>query len=94
MQVVVSEQTTELIAQRAGCLYVWPKKQRCCGGATTLVTSAQPKAGTTFTRVPDVEQFALYLPTNLARTPSELHLDVARFPERIQAFWDGCVWVV
>ena len=38
--------------------------------------------------------FELYVPAGLARLPEELHLEVQRFPRRVEAYWNGCAWLV
>jgi hypothetical protein len=93
MQVVVSEQAAELIAERGGRLYVWLKRGRCCGTVTTLTAASEPKAGKAFRHVAGIDRFELYVPSALARLPDELHLEVRRFPRRVEAYWNGCAWV-
>jgi hypothetical protein len=94
MRVVVSESAGELIQARGGRLYVWLKGAHCCRSVTTLATASEPPAGRAFRQVESSEPFELYLPTGLARLPEELHLDVGRRRRRVEAYWDGCVWVV
>jgi len=94
MRVVVSESAGELIQARGGRLYVWLKRAQCCRGVTTLTTASEPPAEKTFRRVESRESFELYVPTGLVRLPDELHLDVGRRRRRVEAYWDGCVWVV
>ena len=93
MRVVVSAPAAEAIREQGGRLYVWPKRSRCCGGATTLATAASPPADKDF-RKEDAPGFELYLPTHLARLPDELHVDARGRSRRIQAYWNGCAWVV
>ena len=93
MDVVVSDRAAELIAERGGRLYVWLKRGSCCGTVTTLAAASEPQAGKAFRRVADTECFELYVPSALDRLPDELHLDVRRFPRRVEAYWDGCAWV-
>jgi len=94
MQVVVSDQASDLIKQNGGRVYVWPKTSRCCRAVTTLATSNEPPRRREFVRVETGEQFELYLDTRLRRLPDELHLDFHRFPRRVEAYWNGCAWVV
>ncbi len=93
MRLVVSDPAAELIDERGGRLYVWPRKARCCGALTTLATSSQPPQRQEFRRVPASERFELFLPARLARLPDELHLETRRFPRRVEAYWNGCAWV-
>ncbi len=93
MRVIVSDAAADLIDEHGGRLYVWPKRSRCCNPATFLVTSETAKAGTAFRQVAD-EPFEVYVPEQLARLPDELHVEVRRFPRRVEAYWNGCAWIV
>jgi hypothetical protein len=93
MLVVVSDPAVELIAEGGGRLYVWPKKSRCCGAITRLVSASDPPRGKQFRRVSEDDRFELFLPIGLARLPDELYIDAHRFPRRVEAYWDGCAWV-
>ena len=93
-QLVVSDSARELIKERGGRLYVRMKKARCCGAVTMLVSSSEPPAGVEFRRVPGDEDFEVFLPVHLGRLPDELHVEARRFPRRIEAYWNGCAWVV
>ena len=94
MRVVASDPAAELIQEQGGRLYVWLKRGRCCGTVTTLAAATEPPAGKEFQRVDNGEDFALYLPATLQRLPDELHLGLRRFPRRVQAYWNGCAWVI
>jgi len=94
MRVVVSDSTVDLIQQRGGCIYVWLKQGRCCGAVATLATSSEPPKRKEFERAEATEDFELYLDTRLSRLPDELHLDIRRFPRRVEAYWNGCAWVI
>jgi hypothetical protein len=94
MRLVVSDAATDLIEERGGRLYVWMRQGRCCGGATTrLETSSEPPARREFRNVSAGEGFELFVAASLA-LPDELHIDVRRFPRRVEAYWNGCAWVV
>jgi hypothetical protein len=93
MRVLYSDPAAELIDERGGRLYVWPKSGRCCGSFTMLATATDPPPGREFRRVEAGERFELYISAGLARLPDELHLDVRRFPRRVDAYWNGCAWV-
>ena len=94
MRVVVSNPAAELIEERGRRDYVWLKRGRCCGGVTTLGTSSEPPRRKTFVRVEAGEQFELYLDARIPRLPEALHLDLRRFPRRVEAYWNGCAWVI
>ena len=38
--------------------------------------------------------FDLYLDARLSQFPDELHFDLRRFPRRVEAYWNGCAWVI
>jgi len=94
MRVVVSNPASDLIEENGGRVYVWLKRSRCCGAVTTLATSTERPRRGEFARVETAERFELYLQAGLSRLPDELHLDARRFPRRVEAYWNGCVWVV
>jgi len=92
MRLVVSDAAVDLIRERGGRLYVSVRRGRCCRGVDTLATAYEPPAGRDFRRVEESEDFELYLPA-LLWPPDELHVDVGRFPRRVEAFWNGCAWI-
>ena len=79
--------------EQGGQLYVWLKRARCCGSVTTLATATSPPPDKEFLLV-DGADFELYLPSSLTRVPDELHIELRRRPRRVEAYWNGCVWVV
>jgi hypothetical protein len=93
VRTIVSDPALNLIAERGGRLYVWLKRGRCCGGITRLVTASEPPRGKEFRRVGACERFELHMPVGVSRLPDELHIDVRRYPRRLEAYWNGCAWV-
>jgi hypothetical protein len=93
MRVVASGSALGSIEEGGGRLYVWLKRGSCCGNVTTLATASAPPPGKEF-RLVDSADFELYLPVSLTRIPDELHLELRRFPRRVEAYWNGCAWVV
>jgi hypothetical protein len=94
MELVVSDSAVDLIRERGGRLYVWVKRSRCCGAPATVSTAAEPPRGVgEFRQIEGCESFELFVPKHLARLPHELHVDVRRWPRRVEAYWDGCAWV-
>lgn len=93
MDVIASGPAADLIRQRGGRLYVWLKGGRCCGNVTTLASATEPPEDKEFLPV-DAGDFEVYLPAGLERLPDELHIDVRHFPRRVEAYWNGCAWVV
>jgi hypothetical protein len=94
MRLVVSEPAAELIAQRGGRLYVWPTRAQCCGSVMRLASSSTRPNGKDFRRVVGADDYEVYMPSGLGRLPDELHVEVRRFPRRLESYWDGCAWVV
>ncbi len=94
MKVVVSEGAAQLIEERGGQLYVWVKKGRCCGAVRTLATSIEAPPRQEFRRIEADDRIELMIPAHLDPLPDELQLEVRRFPRRIEAYWNGCAWVV
>jgi hypothetical protein len=93
MRIVVSDPAAELIGERGGRLYVWPRRALCCGAVTRLTAASEPRPDTAFRRVDGGNDVELYVPEGLNPLPEELHLEVRRFPRRIEAYWNGCAWV-
>lgn len=93
MRVIASEHVAALINARGGRLYVWPQAIRCCGGGI-LRASTRPGKRIEFARSDAASEFELYMPAQIARPPEELHLDVRRFPRRVEAYWNGCAWII
>ena len=60
----------------------------------TLVARTELKHGSDFQSAGSSAGFELFLPRTLARLPEELQIEARRFPRRIEAYWDGCAWVV
>lgn len=94
MRVVVSAHAEEIIREHGGRLYVWTKRTRCCGGTTTLAAATSPPGDREFRREEASASFDVYLPTRLARLPDELHVEARGRLRRIEAYWNGCAWVV
>ena len=94
MRLVVSEPASALIAERGGRLYVWPTRARCCGSVTRLRSACTPPAGKEFRRIDSAGECEVYVPSRLARLPEELHVELKRYPRRVESYWDGCAWVV
>ena len=93
MNVIASGPATGVIRQQGGRLYVWLERGRCCGNVTTLASATKPPEGKEFRSI-DAGDFEVYFPLGLERLPDELHVDVRRFPRRVEAYWNGCAWVV
>jgi hypothetical protein len=91
---VASPRAVALIRERGGRLYVWLDRQRCCQGATYLHTAFGRPPGHLFDAIGTDQRFELHLDTGSRQPPSEIHLDVRGLRrERVEAYWNGCVFV-
>jgi hypothetical protein len=94
MKVISDPGVDEMVRERGGRLYVWPDHLRCCQGATYLLTSSEPPGGRMFQRVEGAERFELWFDPGHLVPPDELHLDVRGWrTKRVEAYWNGCVFV-
>ncbi len=94
LRIVATDEARQLIAADGGRLYVRLRKPRCCGAATTLVTRTTTDDPQSYRSLGVDAGFELFVPQGLLRLPDELHVDVRRRPRRVEAYWDGCAWVV
>jgi len=94
MRVVASPEARELVRDGGGRLFVWAKTSRCCGPVTYLRASTQaPEAE--FRRV-EADGMDVYLASGIRELPEELHVEVQsrRRRRRLEAYWDGCAYLV
>ena len=93
MRVIASPEAVELVHLRGGRLFVWTKRGRCCGaGLTWLEASIENPGGRDFERID--APFDLYVALG-GHGPEELHVDACgRRRRRVEAYWNGCAWVV
>jgi hypothetical protein len=95
MRVIASNSAADFIDQQGGRIYVWLKTGRCCGATTTLATALEPPKQKHFERAEENQRFDLYLDARMSsRLPDELHFEFRRFPRRVEAYWNGCAWVI
>ena len=94
MRVVASDQAVNLIEEQGGRLYVWLKRGRCCGGVTTLASATAAPADKQFRLVGGDSRFELYLPASLDPDTRGASDRATTVPRGIDAYWNGCAWVV
>ena len=94
VRVIASDEAVRFVREAGGRLYVWPRKSRCRGAVTVLAASTEAPRGRTFRSLALCQDVDVLAPATLARTPDELHLELRRFPRRVEAYWNGCAWVV
>jgi hypothetical protein len=95
VKVIAKSDVADLVRRRGGRLYVWADPHRCCTGAMTyLATSSEPPPDRTFA-AHSADGFELYLDPGSASPPEELHLALKGWrEERVEAYWNGCVFVI
>jgi hypothetical protein len=93
MRVRASAEAVQLVQDRGGKLYVWPRKTRCCGGSVIFLETSSEAGERPFRRVP-ADGIELYLDERM-REPDELELDVGGLRRKhVHAYWDGCAYVI
>jgi hypothetical protein len=96
MKVLATAEARSHIRERGGLLFVWVTRPRGMirGAIKFLRTSTEPPEDAFEWQRVETKGFILFLPPGLRR-PRELHLEVrGRFRRRVDAFWDGCVFVM
>ena len=96
MRVMTSPEARSYIRDHGGLLFVWIKARRGMvrGALQMLKTSTEPPANALDWQRIETKGFVLFLPPGLRR-PSELHLEVRGWSRRrIDAFWEGCAFVI
>lgn len=95
MNLIAATTAVEFIQRRGGELYIWKKRSRCCGGAfVTLGAATEAPIGVEFRSVAHTDDFELFVPATMQQLPDELRVEARRFPNRIEAYWNGCAWIV
>jgi hypothetical protein len=93
MHVVASPEAREAVQAGGGRLFVWKKTSRCCGPITYLQASTEAP-GRDFRRV-EADGIEVYFAAGIRELPDELHVELrGLLRKRLEAYWDGCAWVV
>ncbi len=92
MRVVASPEAREVVREGGGRLFVWARKSRCCGSVTYLRASTEAPERE-FRRV-EADGIDVYLAAGIRELPKELHVEVHGRRRRLEAYWDGCAYVV
>jgi hypothetical protein len=97
VRVAASPESRAFIVERGGQLFVWPDVHKCCRSALTLLSTSTtpPSDAFEFTRV-DAYGISLFLHPSMRRLPEEMELSLRGKGRRqhIEAYWDGCVYVI
>ena len=90
-----ADDVRSFVRERGGRLFVWATAHLCCAGRYALLdTGTTPPDGRQrrFRRL-DADGFELYLDVGARRLPERLTLEMGRWPRKVRAFWNGCVYV-
>jgi hypothetical protein len=92
VRVVASPEAREVVREGGGRLFVWARRSRCCGSITYLRASTEAPERE-FRRV-EAGDINVYLAAGIRELPKELHVEVHGRRKRLEAYWDGCAYVV
>jgi hypothetical protein len=96
MKVLTTAEARTHIRERGGLLFVWATSpRRMVRGATRFLrTSTVPPDDVFEWERVEAKGFIVFLSPRLRR-PRELHLELGgRYRRRVDAFWDGCAFVM
>ena len=96
MKVLATPEARSFIRERGGLLFVWVKAPRGMvrGALRFLSTSTEPPQDALDWQRVETKGFVVFLPPGLRR-PRELHVEVrGRLRRRVDAFWEGCAFVL
>ena len=94
MKLHLSDAAREAILAHGGEVYVWLRSSRCCGGAAAelAVSLLAPHEAQDFEgRV--VDGLRVNLSLGRRPPPEEILVDVRGRRRRLEAYWDGCLFV-
>ena len=94
MRLVADPEAVEFVRAHGGRLFLTMSRGCCSGGVRWLETSTEPQGRRRFERILDDDELEVYAPAGM-RLPDDLELRLRRFPRRrIEAYWNGCAWVL
>lgn len=96
MEVLTTAEARSHIRERGGSLFVWATSSGRVARCATrfLRTSTEPPPDAFEWRRVETKGFIVFLSPGL-RVPRELHLELrGRFQRRVEAFWEGCAFVM
>jgi hypothetical protein len=90
MRIFATPEARSLIMEKGGLLFVWATT----GVVKFLKTSTEPPPDALVWQRVEANGLLVFLPPKL-RLPRELHLEArGRLRRRVEAFWNGCAFVV
>ncbi len=95
MWIEATGEASSFVKGHGGMLFVWARRFTSFpDGLTMLVTTTDPPPDALEWRRIEMRDFLLFVPRKM-RLPDELHLRLrGRFHRRIDALWNGCIYVV
>ncbi len=97
MRVDVSAEAGEFVRRQGGRLWVWAAYPRmCCGGAPAYMHAATtpPPGLSDFSPVHSAD-LEVWFRAPAGRRPDVLEIDVrGRHHPRVEAYWEGCAFVL
>ena len=96
IEIVTSPEARSFIRERGGLLFVWISNHRGLRGHLSLLrtTTELPPGALDYERL-EAKGFLVFLHPRMVRRPRSLHLEVrGRFRRRLEAYWDGCAFVI
>ncbi len=96
MRIVASDEVRRFVRANGGDLYVWTRGHGCCSGRVTFLATdtRRPRDWSHEPEPIDAGGFRVHLRTGGRGLPGELVLELRRRRRTVDAFWDGCAFVL
>ena len=95
VKVGASREALDFIREHGGRLYVWADRRACCGGTRFIRSSTERPGRSEGFALIDHDGVELYVKAAAGRLPDELDIGVrGRRRPRVEAYWNGCAYVV
>jgi hypothetical protein len=100
VEILTSDRALDFVRERGGHVWIWLDVRRCCSGAVSYLGAScseptQRKGGLSHSfQLIQMNDITVHASLGRRRPPDELHVDVrGRLRPRIEAFWNGCIFV-
>ncbi len=96
MRILFDAEVGAFIRDRGGRVFVWPEVRRCCsGGVSYLATSTEAAPARSDLQKIPADGFEVWFAARSRQPPAELYLDLKGWRRRrVEAYWEGCVFLV
>ena len=93
--ICASPEAETYLRGHGGSIFIWPSHHRCCGGRLTLLdTSIERPPERTFEAIAG-RGFTVFLDAALRARPEKIDLSLRGIRrKRIEAYWNGCAFVL